>query len=154
MRATIVRYDLQLGSLAARPGLLVRDAFLVQNYDPGTILTGIGPAWSLAIEAVFYLALPILVLVAFALARRAKKESRRRRLALLPPVVMLIVGFSGKLVASTVVPGGAPDSGGSTTGTRFWSEASGCRRQPLPTRSSGGSGTGGCWPPGATRASC
>jgi peptidoglycan/LPS O-acetylase OafA/YrhL len=111
MRATIVSFDLQRGSLAARPGLLVRDALLVQNYDPGTILTGIGPAWSLAIEAVFYLALPILVLVAFALARRAKNESRRRRLALLPPVAMLIVGVSGKLVASTVVPGSGPGLG-------------------------------------------
>ncbi|MBA3363014.1 MAG: acyltransferase [Actinobacteria bacterium] len=43
MGATLVSYDLQRGSLAGRPGLLVRDAFLVQNYDPGTILTGIGP---------------------------------------------------------------------------------------------------------------
>ena len=60
MGGTIVRHDLQRRSLAARPSLLVRDAFLVQNYDPGTILTGIGPAWSLAIEAAFYLALPIL----------------------------------------------------------------------------------------------
>ena len=39
MGATLVSYDLQRGSLASRPGLLVRDAFLVQNYDPGTILT-------------------------------------------------------------------------------------------------------------------
>jgi peptidoglycan/LPS O-acetylase OafA/YrhL len=111
MGATIVSFNLEHGSLAARPGLLVRDAFFVQNYDPGTILTGIGPAWSLAIEAVFYLVLPILVLVAFALARRAENESRGRRLALLPPIVMLIVGVSGKLVASTVVPGLGPGLG-------------------------------------------
>ena len=111
MRATLVSFDLQRGSLAARPGLLLRDALLVQNYDPGTILTGIGPAWSLAIEVVFYLALPILALVAFALAGRAKSESRRGRLALLPPVVMLIVGVSGKLVASTIVPGLGPGLG-------------------------------------------
>jgi peptidoglycan/LPS O-acetylase OafA/YrhL len=90
---------------------LVRDALFVQNYDPGSILTGIGPAWSLAIEVVFYLALPVLVLVTFALARRAKNESRRRQLALLPPVVMLVVGVSGKLVASTVVPGLGPGLG-------------------------------------------
>jgi peptidoglycan/LPS O-acetylase OafA/YrhL len=111
MEATIVRFDLQRGSLASRPGLLVRDALLVQNYDPGTILTGIGPAWSLAIEMVFYLVLPILVLVAFALARKATDESRRGRLALLPPVVMLIVGVTGKLVASTIVPGLGPGLG-------------------------------------------
>jgi peptidoglycan/LPS O-acetylase OafA/YrhL len=111
MGATIVSFDLERGSLAARPGLLLRDALLVQNYDPGTILTGIGPAWSLAIEMVFYLALPILVLLAFTLAGRAKSESRRGRLALLPPVVMLIVGVSGKMVASTIVPGLGPGLG-------------------------------------------
>jgi peptidoglycan/LPS O-acetylase OafA/YrhL len=111
MGATIVRYDLQRGSLVARPGLLVRDALLVQNYDPGTILTGIGPAWSLAIEVVFYLVLPILVLVTFALARRTRTESGRTRLAFLPPVVMLIVGASGKLVAFTAVRGWGPGFG-------------------------------------------
>jgi peptidoglycan/LPS O-acetylase OafA/YrhL len=109
--ATMISFDLERGSLATRPGLLVRDALFVQNYDPGSILTGIGPAWSLAIEVVFYLALPVLVLVTFALARRAKNESQRRQLALLPPVVMLIVGVSGKLVASTIVPGLGPGLG-------------------------------------------
>ena len=108
MGATIVRFDLQRGSLATRPGLLLRDAFFVQNYDPGTILTGIGPAWSLAIEVVFYLVLPVLVLVTFALARRTRNESRRTRFAFLPPVIMLIVGASGKLVALTAVPGSGP----------------------------------------------
>jgi peptidoglycan/LPS O-acetylase OafA/YrhL len=109
--ATLVRYDLQRGSLAARPGLLVKDAFLVQNYDPGTILTGIGPAWSLAIEAIFYLALPILGVAAFALARRASNDSGRRWLALLPPVALLMMGISGKLVASYVVRGWGPGLG-------------------------------------------
>jgi peptidoglycan/LPS O-acetylase OafA/YrhL len=111
MGATIVNYDLQRGSLATRPGLLIRDAFFVQNYDPGTVLTGIGPAWSLAIEAVFYLVLPILVLLTFALARRNQHESRRTWLAFLPPVVLLIVGASGKLVALTVVRGWGPGLG-------------------------------------------
>jgi peptidoglycan/LPS O-acetylase OafA/YrhL len=111
MGATLVSAQLQRGSLAARPGLLVRDAFLVQNYDPGTILTGIGPAWSLAIEVVFYLALPLLGLITFALARRSSNDARRRRLALLPPVVVFLVGVSGKLVASYLVPGWGPGFG-------------------------------------------
>lgn len=111
MGATIVRFDLHRGSLATRPALLLRDAFFVQNYDPGTILTGIGPAWSLAIEAVFYLVLPVLVLGTFALARRTRNESRRTWLAFLPPVIMLIVGASGKLVALTAVPGWGPGLG-------------------------------------------
>jgi peptidoglycan/LPS O-acetylase OafA/YrhL len=111
MGATLVSYKLERGSLAARPGLLVRDAFLVQNYDPGTVLTGIGPAWSLAIEAVFYLVLPLLVLGIFALARRDKVGSRGAWLALLPPIVMLAVGVSGKLMALTAVPGRGPGRG-------------------------------------------
>ena len=128
MGATIVRHDLQRGSLAAHPGLLVRDAFLVQNYDPGTILTGIGPAWSLAIEVAFYLALPILGLAAFALADGARNGSRRRWFALLPPFVMLMVGHLGETGCLHDRPWvGAREPGGSTTGTQSSSGASGSR---------------------------
>ena len=35
----------------------------VQHYDPDQIVTGIGPAWSLNVEIVFYLLLPLLGLV-------------------------------------------------------------------------------------------
>ena len=40
------------------PAELLRTGLMVQNYDPGTLGIGIGPAWSLAVEAVFYLVLP------------------------------------------------------------------------------------------------
>ncbi len=128
MGATLVSYDLQRGSLATRPGLLVRDALLVQNYAPGTILTGIGPAWSLAIEVVFYLVLPLLGLIAFALARRASNDSRRRRLASLPPILVLLIGVSGKLVATYLVPGWGPGFGWvndwhSVLERSFWAQA-------------------------------
>lgn len=57
-------------------------------------MTGIGPAWSLAVEAVFYCALPVLVLA----ARFARD---RRRIVILPgpPLLLLIFG-----VAAHVLP--------------------------------------------------
>ena len=47
-------------------GLIPRAAFFLQDYFPSTLLLGIGPAWSLAVEVVFYCALPMLALLALA----------------------------------------------------------------------------------------
>ncbi len=87
------------------PVLLVKDALLVQNYAPHTISSGIAPAWSLAVELVFYVLVPLLALVAAGLA--ARSASRRRRLAatLVPAALLVGVGVLGKLVAAYVVPG-------------------------------------------------
>jgi peptidoglycan/LPS O-acetylase OafA/YrhL len=84
------------------PGLLARNALLVQNYTPSSVLTGIGPAWSLAVEVVFYLALPGLALLAWMLARSTSTREGRRAAALAPALLMLAVGVSGKLVAAHV----------------------------------------------------
>jgi peptidoglycan/LPS O-acetylase OafA/YrhL len=108
---TLVRFDLQRGFLEGRPGLLARDALFIQNYGPGSMLTGIGPAWSLAIEIVFYLALPALALLAFLLARRASDRTGRRMAAFIPPLLVFLVGISGKLVAAYLVPGAGPGGG-------------------------------------------
>jgi peptidoglycan/LPS O-acetylase OafA/YrhL len=103
--ATLVRFDLQRGFLGTRPGLLVRDALFVQNYGRGSMLTGIGPAWSLAIEVVFYLVLPVLAVLGVFAARRAADRSGRRLAAFVPPAVVFLVGMSGKLMAANLVPG-------------------------------------------------
>jgi peptidoglycan/LPS O-acetylase OafA/YrhL len=80
--------------------LLVLNLLFLQNYSAQTIFTGIGPAWSLAVEAVFYALLPLLALLAMWLVARG----RRARGALLAPVVLLLlVGASGKLAAIAVV---------------------------------------------------
>jgi len=84
------------------PGLLARTALLTQDYTPNSTLAGIGPAWSLAVEVVFYLALPGLALLAWRLARPASTRSGRRVAALVPAALMLAVGVSGKLVAAHV----------------------------------------------------
>ncbi len=83
---------------------LAKNLLLVQNYAPGSVLTGIGPAWSLAVEAVFYVTLPLLVALAVVLSRGARTRARRRLCALAPAAVVLAVGLAGKAVSLAVVP--------------------------------------------------
>ena len=102
LQVALLRDDtskLQLGSLAPEPTTLVKNILLVQSYDPDTLLTGIGPAWSLVIEVAFYLVLPVLATLAVVLARPARSRWGRRQAALTPPTVMLLVGLAGKMVA-------------------------------------------------------
>lgn len=109
--ATTVRTasGLHVGSLSARE--LLEAIFFVQNYFPSTLGDGIGPAWSLAIEVIFYLLLPALALLAGALALKASTRAGRRVAVLAPPLLMLAVGLSGKAVAAWVVPPVAPFAG-------------------------------------------
>ena len=57
------RDQLVLGRLVENPWLAVGNT-LTQGYSPRGLLSGIAPAWSLAVEVVFYLALPLLGLLA------------------------------------------------------------------------------------------
>jgi peptidoglycan/LPS O-acetylase OafA/YrhL len=100
---------LQIGSLARQPATLAKDLLLVQSYDPHTLLTGIGPAWSLVIEVAFYLVLPLLATLMIVLARRATSRTGRRRAALAPPAAMLALGLSGKAILHVA---GSPTSSG------------------------------------------
>ncbi|HEX8134424.1 MAG TPA: acyltransferase [Actinomycetes bacterium] len=102
---------LQTGSMLHRPWLLVRNALLVHGYSPSGLLTGIGPAWSLAVEVVFYLVLPLLAVLAWRLARGARTPGALRLAALAPLLVMLVVGLSGKVVAALLMPGSGPSPG-------------------------------------------
>jgi peptidoglycan/LPS O-acetylase OafA/YrhL len=88
------------------PGLLLKNVLLLQNYVPNSILTGISPAWSLAVEVVFYLALPGLGLLGWRLARSASTRRRRRIAALIPALLLLVIGISGKLATAHVSHGG------------------------------------------------
>ncbi len=102
-------------------------ALLLNNYRPTTLLIGIGPAWSLAVELVFYLALPLLVLGAAWIARRAR-DRRGRVIALLaPPLLLLVVGLTGKLVAWQVFPAdptaGYGNNWHSVVERSFWAQA-------------------------------
>lgn len=93
------------------PGRLLAMVLLVQHYSPSTVVTGIGPAWSLAVEVVFYVLLPLLVLGAAALARGDSGLTRRRLAVLAPPIGLLAVGLAGKAVAAYAVPPVTPYAG-------------------------------------------
>jgi peptidoglycan/LPS O-acetylase OafA/YrhL len=91
---------------------LLANATLTQDLFPATAGTGIMPAWSLAIEVVFYLSLPLLGLLAYRLVRGA--SGRRRQLgACAPALLLLAIGLVGKFVVAQVVPGpyGSPVTG-------------------------------------------
>jgi peptidoglycan/LPS O-acetylase OafA/YrhL len=108
-----------------QPRVLAADAFLVQGYFPSTVLTGIQPEWSLGVEVVFYLALPLLVLLAATIARRATTRMERRLAALAPALVLFLIGISGKLMAASVVTGGTGWDGTwhSVLIRSFWGQA-------------------------------
>lgn len=80
--------------------LLVLDLLFLQNYSEGTIFTGIGPAWSLSVEVVFYVVLPLLALVALAVARRF---GHRLAAALAPATLLVVVGASGTVASLAFV---------------------------------------------------
>ena len=108
------------------PVALIQAALLLQDYHPRTVVIGIGPAWSLAVEAVFYCALPLLVLAAARLARAAGSRRGRVLVLLGPPLLLLLIGLSGKHVAH-LLPGSP--SGGyksdwhSVIERSFWAQA-------------------------------
>jgi peptidoglycan/LPS O-acetylase OafA/YrhL len=91
------------------------------------MLDGLGPAWSLAVEVVFYCVLPLLVLAAAIFAKRVRGRTGRVLVLLGPPLLLLLVGLSGKAVAAIVVPG-APGNGWGPTWhsvveRSFWAQA-------------------------------
>jgi peptidoglycan/LPS O-acetylase OafA/YrhL len=110
------------------PAQLFQSALLLQDYTPRTDVIGIGPAWSLAVELVFYLVLPLLTLAALALARRAFDRRGRVLALLLPPAFLLVLGLSGKAAAAWLVPGAGPLAGYGTNWhsvveRSFWTQA-------------------------------
>jgi peptidoglycan/LPS O-acetylase OafA/YrhL len=94
----------QQRALLHRPAQLAADAFFLQNsipgYEPTTSFSGLGitPAWSLCVEVVFYVVLPVLALWMAAVSFR---RGRRVRAALVPVAAMLAVGIAAKLLAHT-----------------------------------------------------
>lgn len=77
------------------PWQLIANLTLVQTYVPQYFQTGINPAWSLTLEIAFYVTLPLLAALLFALRRRT--DIRPLRIALIAPVILLVVGYVGKL---------------------------------------------------------
>jgi peptidoglycan/LPS O-acetylase OafA/YrhL len=91
--------------LLERPQQLLANMFFLQNYIPGYPPDafhglGIAPAWSLCVEVVFYLVLPLLAIGGFLLARTDRIGGTRGSLA---PAVLLIVFGAAALGATRIV---------------------------------------------------
>jgi peptidoglycan/LPS O-acetylase OafA/YrhL len=119
--------DLHTGALT-NPGDLLSAAFLLQNYRPSTTIIGIGPSWSLAVEAVFYLALPLLGGLALLLARRARDGRDILLASLAPAALMLVIGITGKLASQHLFADPSPAAGWEITWQTvvvrsFWAQA-------------------------------
>jgi peptidoglycan/LPS O-acetylase OafA/YrhL len=98
--------DLVLDRLADHPGILLSNTLFLQNYIPASLETGIGPAWSLAVEVVFYLSLPALAVLARHCYRRAGAW-RGRCLALLAPAgALLVTGTAARAASVWLLPRG------------------------------------------------
>lgn len=89
---------LELGNLLSRPWTLAANVAFVQNLIPQSVVTGIGPAWTLLIELWFYLLMPLIALPVIVLAR-ARRRHQRLALAFLPPLVLLATGLTAKTAA-------------------------------------------------------
>ena len=101
-------------SLASDPGVLLANLLLLQSYNPSTLVTGIGPSWSLCVEVVFYLVLPVLAAAAGALAIRTRTGRCRPWLPALSPAVLLVaVWLLGHEFSQALPEGG----GGSWSGS-------------------------------------
>lgn len=76
------------------PLLLISNALMLQTLIPTAIKTGIPVAWSLTVELVFYIVMPLMALIAFKLIGRARKSPVLW--ASLPIAAMLVIGLAGK----------------------------------------------------------
>jgi len=74
------------------PWLLLSNALLLQNYSPSTVNTGLSPAWSLSVEAIFYCVLPLLVLAGVRFATTPSGHGMRAARLAAPAVLLGVVG--------------------------------------------------------------
>lgn len=83
------------------PALIVPNLLMVQTLFPFSLKTGLGVAWSLTVEFIFYLVLPTLALVAWRLRTgRNRRAPGGLAFALLPPIAILAIGSVGKIIMS------------------------------------------------------
>jgi peptidoglycan/LPS O-acetylase OafA/YrhL len=101
---------LRAGGFTTDPVLLPLGLALAQNYQPAHLLSGVGPTWSLAVEVVFYVALPFVAMIGVRVAQGSVTHTRRRVAALAPAIVVLVAGTAGKLSAWQLHSGSGSDA--------------------------------------------
>jgi peptidoglycan/LPS O-acetylase OafA/YrhL len=82
------------------PLLLISNALMLQTLVPTAIKTGIPVAWSLTVELVFYVVMPMLALLGFRLIGWARKSAALW--VSLPIAAMLVIGLAGKFWYSLI----------------------------------------------------
>lgn len=79
------------------PVELLANLTLMQTYFPQYFQTGLNPSWSLTLELVFYLTLPLFGLLMLALRRRTNLSPLL--VASIAPTVLLMIGLAGQTLA-------------------------------------------------------
>ena len=82
------------------PGLLLLNATMLQTFFPISMQTGIGVAWSLTVELVFYIVMPLAAAGVWMLWRRGSIIA-----ALVPAVALLALGILTRLFAYPLYAG-------------------------------------------------
>ncbi|MGX9790276.1 acyltransferase family protein [Mycobacterium sp. MMS18-G62] len=83
------------------PWQLFANLTLVQSYIPEYFQTGLNPSWSLTLEYAFYVSVPLLGMLLFALRKRT--STRPLRLALVAPVFLIVMAFTGRSLVPMLV---------------------------------------------------
>jgi peptidoglycan/LPS O-acetylase OafA/YrhL len=85
------------------PRALVLDLLLVQNYVPSAIYTGILPAWSLCIEAAFYLCLPLVVIAVAFVVRSGRWRLSARAVPFVAPAALFAIAVAARVLVTVWV---------------------------------------------------
>ncbi len=84
------------------PWLVLINTTMLQTFFPFSMKTGLGVAWSLTVELVFYVVMPLLALLALRVQRRRSRDGmpagRAFAFALAPVAAILAIGIVGKAV--------------------------------------------------------
>nr|WP_238995672.1 acyltransferase [Mycolicibacterium sp. CBMA 360] len=76
------------------PWQLIANLTLTQSYIPKYFQTGLNPSWSLTLEYAFYLSIPLLGMLLFAIARRS--GMRPWVIVSMGPALLIALGFIGR----------------------------------------------------------
>ena len=106
LQAAVVTFPAEVGALD-EPDKLLASVLLIQNYSTDWLYTGITPAWSLAVELVFYVALPFLGLLSAWLAAGSRNPQRQMVAALAPAFLLLGLGLATRAVIKSTLEVGS-----------------------------------------------
>ncbi len=76
------------------PWQLLANLSLLHSYIPEYFQTGLNPSWSLTLEYAFYLSVPLLGVLLFALRKRT--SMRPLMLAAVAPAILIAISFIGR----------------------------------------------------------